>query len=195
VFTHTFFIEIYAHNDNAMRIKQRRKQPARKRKRSIADVVEAMAARGEPEDAIALEVNLNKNTLRRRHILEIARGRAAKAQAADVGRVELHAINAILTAFHDGTSSWNVPEGNLLWPGVHADCAQSPADAFARWLLDGGRFIVSGLSTPRFSRERLREFADVRAAAEKLLQKYDRAIGRMDIQSRRPMCASGVNLT
>jgi hypothetical protein len=40
----------------AMRRKTPRKKPARKRRRSIAHVVEAMAARGEPEDAIALEV-------------------------------------------------------------------------------------------------------------------------------------------
>jgi hypothetical protein len=148
--------------------KKHRKQPAGKRKRSVAHVVEALARLGEPEDAIALQVNLNKNTLRRRHILDIARGRAAKVQAADMTRAEMCAADAILSAF---SGTWNVPgEGNLLWAGVDGDGARNPADAFARWMLNGSKFITSGLAS-RFSRERLREFAAVKAAAEKLLQK------------------------
>src|SRR6478752_2994127 len=143
--------------------KKHRKHSGRKPKRSVAHVVEALARLGEPEDAIALKVNLSKNSLRRRHILDIARGRAAKAQAADMTRAEMCAADAILSAF---SGTWNVPgEGNLLWAS-----ARNPADAFARWMLNGSKFITSGLAS-RFSRERLGEFAAVKAAAEKLLQK------------------------
>jgi hypothetical protein len=163
------FFSKYMPTEHSMRPrKKHRKQPTGKRKRSVAHVVEALARLGEPEDAIALQVNLNKNTLRRRHILDIARGRAAKAQATQLSRAEQHAINAILGAIN---SEWHTPDtGNDLWPGLRGGGARDAPDAVAAWLLNGARFVTAGLNT-NFSPERLREFAEVKAAAEKLLQK------------------------
>jgi hypothetical protein len=53
---------------------------------------------------------------------------------------------------------------------LHGGGARDAPDAVAAWLLSGARFITAGLTT-NFSPERLREFAEVKAAAEKLLQK------------------------
>jgi hypothetical protein len=146
--------------------KQRQRQPRRKRKRSISDAVESMAALGKPEDLIAFETGLNKNTLRRRHIADIARGKAAKVQAANLSREEKCACDSILSSFD---SKWNTPEhGNLLWRGLGDSGARDPAEAFAAWALAGSKFICTG-SNDDFSVERLQQFAAVKAAALKLL--------------------------
>jgi len=94
-------------------------------------------------------------------------GKPLKAQAAALTREEMHAADSILNSTN---SEWFAPDtGNDLWAGLDGGGAKSAADAFARWLLDGGRFICTGLDD-NFSRERLQEFATVKAAAQKLLK-------------------------
>jgi hypothetical protein len=126
-----------------------------------------MAFAGQSEDAIALYYGLHKNTLRARfaHALDRGRDRARKAIACDLTREEKCALNSILSAF---ASQWHQPGGNLLWRGINRDSATSPADAFAAWVLAGRRFICTGLDDD-FSRERLQEFAAVKAEAQELL--------------------------
>lgn len=134
-------------------------------------MVEKLTAAGLNADAVAQVLNVNKNRLRAEHALALTNGRAtlkkqkAEAAAAALTSEEKFALDAILEAF-DG---WDEPDGNLLWSGVNGDGATSPADAFARWMLDGGKFICTGLDD-NFSRDRLEEFAQVKAAAKKLLK-------------------------
>jgi hypothetical protein len=155
-----FLLKYLPRNDSAMRRKQPRQQPTRKRRQTIADRIEAMAARGEPEDLIALKVNLSKNSLRRRHILHIRRGRAAKVQGAAMTRAEMCCASAILASFD---SEWFDPAyGNDLWPGLAGDNAKTAADAYARWLRDGGRLITSGIGK-NFGPERIAKFCKLKA--------------------------------
>ena len=130
-------------------------------------------AAGHVEDEIALRLGVHKNELRARFIEDIKRGKrmaaASKLQITDMRRQELDALNAILLAFDGG--AWDAPDGrNDLWPGLDGEGASSPADAFAAWLAGAGKFICTGLDG-RFSPERLREFAQLKAGAVKLLQK------------------------
>ena len=154
-------------------MKQRAKHRKKSSRKTIARLVADMAAAGHIEDEIALRLSVHKNELRARYIEDIKRGKrlaaASKLQITDIRRQELHALNAILLAFDSG--KWNAPDGrNDLWPGLDGEGAHSPADAFAAWLVDGGKFICTGLDG-RFSPERLREFVELKAEAEKLLQK------------------------
>jgi hypothetical protein len=129
-----------------------------------------MAASGLVEDEIALRLGIDKNALRARYIDEIKAGKAVAARAAEaceLTREERHAADAILGVID---SEWHTPDGNDLWPGLNGDGARSAPDAFARWLLDGGKFICTGLDDD-FPRERLREFAEVKAAAQALLRR------------------------
>jgi len=128
-----------------------------------------MAQSGLVEDQIAGRLGINKNTLRARHIDDIKRGKQiaaeSEAQIDGMSRQELHVLDAIESSFK---SKWYTPEhGNLLWRGLDGKGARSPADAFAAWAAGGGSFICTGLDG-RFSRERLREFAELKAEAEKL---------------------------
>lgn len=126
-----------------------------------------MAARGAVEDEIALRLGIDKNQLRARYIDAIKRGRrmARAGEVDDMTREEMHAADAIQSAIN---SEWHTPDGNDLWPGLDGDSAQSAADAFARWMLDGGYAHRAGL-TARFERERLPELRKIKAEAVMLL--------------------------
>jgi hypothetical protein len=155
---------IFAGNIYMKRRAKARKKPSRK---PIAEAVRDMAASGAVEDEIALRLGIDKNTLRAKYIVDIKRGRRM-ARASEVGDMtgeEMHAANAILSAIN---GPWHTPDGNDLWPGLASDSAQSAADAFAKWQLDGGKFICTGLSA-RFERERVAEFRKIKAEAEMLL--------------------------
>jgi hypothetical protein len=78
-------------------------------------------------------------------------------------REELHCLDAIVSAFDD--EKWNLKGRNLLFHGVDGGGATNPADAFAKWHADGGRFITMGLGSRRFSREQLQRFAAIKAEA------------------------------
>jgi hypothetical protein len=138
-------------------------------------LVEALTAKGLSGDVISELLNVNKNRLRREHAvaLHIGRMKAKKQKAAtkarDMTRAEMHAANAILVAFAD--EEWVDPvDGNLLWVGLDGDAgAKTPADAYARWLRDGGKFITSGISK-NFGPERIAEFCKLKGEAEKLLR-------------------------
>jgi hypothetical protein len=142
---------------------------------SNRDIVERLARAGLNADAIAQVVGVNKNTLRAQHALALANGRAAlkrrkaEERASALTREECCAANAILMAF-DGGNKWLFRGKSLLWRGVSGEGAHSAADAFARWQLDGRTFITTGI-TDRFSPARIREFAELKAEAKKLLQK------------------------
>jgi hypothetical protein len=168
----------------------RRKKPGRK---AVAQMVANMARLGHVEDQIALRLGVNKNQLRARYIDDIKRGKrmaaASEAQLAGMSRQELHACNAILLAFDGG--DWIAPDGRSdLWSGLDDKGARSPADAFAAWLAGGGKFICTGLDG-RFSPERLQEFAELKAEAEKLLQKHGRTRPRRRADRMSVMSAFG----
>jgi hypothetical protein len=137
------------------------------RHRSQAHVVRKLARSGLVEDEIALRLGIDKNTLRARYIDAIKRGRrmARAGEVDDMTREEIHAANAILSAIN---SEWHTADGNDLWPGLDGGGAKSAADAFAKWQLDGGKFICTGLSA-RFERERVAELRRIKAEAEALL--------------------------
>ena len=152
-------------------LKQRPKCRKKSGRKPVAEMVRDMAASGLVEDEIALRLNIDKNQLRARYIDAIKRGKrmaaSSKARATQLSRTEQHAINAILSTIN---SEWHTPDGNDLWPGLHGGGARDAPDAVAAWLLNGARFVTTGLTT-NFSPERLREFAEVKAAAEELLEK------------------------
>ena len=132
-------------------------------------IVQALRAKGLSGDVISEVLNVNKNTLRARHALPLHIGRAKlkqqKAEAGELMLTEMCAANAILGAID---SEWQTPDGNLIWAGLDGDGAKSAADAFARWLRDGGRFITAGIHR-NFSPERIAEFVALKREAEKLL--------------------------
>ena len=132
-------------------------------------IVEALTAKGLSGDVISEILNVNKNTLRSKHALALHIGRAKRtqkaAEAGDMTRAEMCCADAILSSF---VSEWFTADGNDLWPGLHSDNAKTPADAFARWQQDGGRFVTSGISK-NFGPERIAEFCKLKAEAEKLL--------------------------
>jgi hypothetical protein len=141
----------------------------------IHDRVRGLMEGGAVEDEIALELGVDKNQLRRKHIRALRQGREtrrqqqAETELASLTREELHCLDAIVTSFNDPT--WLTSDGcSYLWRGVDGKAARSPADAFAGWQERGSRFICTGLNG-RFSPERFREFAELKAEAEKLLQK------------------------
>jgi len=151
-------------------LQQRSKCRKKSGRKTIGALIANMAANGHVEDEIALRLGIDKNTLRAKFIDAIKCGKrmaaSSKARATQLSRTEQHAINAILVAID---SEWHTPDGNDLWPGLGGGGARDAPDAVAAWLLNGGRFVTTGLTT-NFSPERLREFADVKAAAEKLLK-------------------------
>jgi hypothetical protein len=142
-----------------------RKKPRRK---PLAVVVRNLASAGLVEDQIALRLGIDKNTLRAKYIDHIKIGKRARAKKAngDLTHPEMCCAAAILASF---ASEWFDPaHGNDLWPGLDSDSAKTPADAYARWQRDGGRFITSGIGK-NFGFERIAEFCELKAEAEKLL--------------------------
>jgi hypothetical protein len=143
---------------------------ARSKSRSnVNKLVRNLASSGASEDEIGAHLGMGRSRVRARHILDVKAGREIRRKqqttASDMSREEMHACDAILGAF--SSSKWNGPEGNLLWRGVGGGPALTPADAYAGWLARGAKFVVTGLDH-NFSLERLRQFAEVKAAAEKL---------------------------
>ena len=132
-------------------------------------IVQALRAKGLSGDVISEVLNVNKNTLRARHALPLHIGRAKlklqKAEAGELMLTEMCAANVILGAIN---SEWQTPDGNLIWPGLDGGGARTPADAFATWVRDGGRFITAGIHR-NFSPERIAEFVALKREAEKLL--------------------------
>jgi hypothetical protein len=135
-------------------------------------MVEQLTAAGLNADAVAQIINVNKNTLRAEHALALANGRATlkkkkvEQKASALTRQEQHAADAILATFSDG--NWIMPDGRCaLFPGTDGQGARTAADAFAKWVADGGRWITTGLNH-NFSPEQLREFAALKAEAAKL---------------------------
>ena len=126
-----------------------------------------MAASGLVEDEIALRLGIDKNTLRARYIDAIKAGKAMAAagavEACELTREEMHAADAILSAIN---SEWHTVDGNDLWPGLDGEGARSAADAFARWQLDGGKFICAGPS--QLDQDRVAELCRIKAEAEAL---------------------------
>jgi hypothetical protein len=143
--------------------------------RDQARIVEAMAEKGLSADVIAACLGIDRNTLRGRHALSLHNGRvkAAKQKAAARGdgltRAEMRAADVILGAI---SSHWQTPDlGNLLFEGLDGHGARNAAQAYARWLRDGGRWNCSGLTTD-FSPERIAEFVALKRAAEELLKDF-----------------------
>ena len=141
-----------------------------------------MAASGLVEDEIALRLGVDKNELRARYIDAIKVGKAmaaaGAAEACELTREEMHAADAILSAIN---SEWHtVARGNDLWPGLDGEGARSAADAFARWQLDGGKFICAGLS--QLDRDRVVELCRIKAEAEALLMQRARCHPRPIIE-------------
>jgi hypothetical protein len=139
-------------------------------------VVEALRAKGLSGDVISQIFNVNKNTLRSEYALALHFGRVkaqqqrAAAKGGDLTCAEKHAANLILQAT---SSHWQTPEhGNLIFQGLDGHGARSPAQAYAKWLLDGGRWNCSGL-TSDFSAERIAEFIALKREAQKLLGNGD----------------------
>jgi hypothetical protein len=162
---HAFSREIYM-------LKQRAKHRKKPGGKTIAQLVANMAATGHVEDEIALHLGVDKNTLRARYIAHIKAGKRARAsseaEAIDLTRAEMCCASAILASFD---SEWFDPAyGNDLWPGLAGDNAKTAADAYARWLRDGGRLITSGIGK-NFGPERIAEFCKLKAEAEKLLKR------------------------
>jgi hypothetical protein len=128
-------------------------------------LVEALKAKGLSGDVISEILNVNKNTLRARHALALHIGRAKlkqqKAAARDLTYPEMCCADAILSSV---ASEWF----DCLWSGLHSDSAKTPADAYARWLRDGGRFITAGIRK-NFSPERIAEFVALKREAQALL--------------------------
>ena len=143
--------------------------PKRKPSRRDRDMVETLTAAGLNGDSVAAVLGLNKNMLRSRHALALANGRAAmmkrkaEARAAKLTSEERFALDAIMTE-----SAIDLGD---LWPGLGGGGARSPADAFARWLRDGSRYVCTGLEQDKFTSEQLDAFAQVKAEAKKLLLK------------------------
>jgi hypothetical protein len=112
-------------------------------------MVEQLATDGFSADVIAARLNMNKNTLRARHALQLKAGRDAKlekraeAEAAELRKSERARLYAIKQSFE---SDWYSPEhGNPLFGDTH-----SVEEALA-WCIeqDGGgpcRWITTGLS-------------------------------------------------
>jgi hypothetical protein len=143
-----------------------------KRLRDPECIVEAMAAKGLSADVIAACLGMDRNTLRGRHALSLHNGRvrAAKQRAAakggDLTREEKHAADVILQAI---SSHWQTPEyGNLIFQGLDGHGARTAAQAYAKWMRDGGRWNCSGL-TADFNPERVAEFVALKREAQKLL--------------------------
>ena len=140
--------------------------------RDQARIVEAMAAKGLSADVIAACLNMDRNTLRGRHALALFNGREkakkqkVAAKGGDLTRAEIRAADAIL---HEVNSHWQTPDlGNLIFEGLDGRGARNAAQAYARWLRDGGRWNCIGF-TANFSAERLAEFAALKREAQKLL--------------------------
>jgi len=135
-------------------------------------VVQALRAKGLSGDVISEIPNVNKNTLRSKHAVALHIGRARlkqqKAEAGDLTSAEKHAADSILQAT---SSHWQTPEhGNLLYDGLDGHGARSPAQAYAKWLLDGGRWNCTG-RTNDFSAERIAEFVALKREAQRLLDR------------------------
>ena len=82
-----------------------------------------------------------------------------------MSKAELHVLDSIESSFK---SKWYTPEhGNLLWRGLDGNGARTPADAFAKWQLDGAHFVTIGLDHS-FAAQRLKAFAQIKREAEKL---------------------------
>jgi hypothetical protein len=139
--------------------------------RDQARIVEAMAAKGLSADVIAACLGTDRNTLRGRHALSLHNGRVkAKKQKAEskgaLSREEMLACDSILSS---SASHWFDPtHGNLLWAGLSGACAKTPADAFAKWLRDSGRFNTTGVDKI-FDPARIAEFVALKRDAQKLL--------------------------
>jgi hypothetical protein len=127
------------------------------------------AGAAEPWDQIASRLGVDKNELRRRYIDEIKRGKAmaatSAAEAGELTRAEKYAAHVILGATN---SHWQTELGNLIFDGLDSSGAKSAADAYAKWLLDGGRWNCSAFTT-NFSDERIAEFVALKIEAQKLL--------------------------
>ena len=137
----------------------------------IHDQVHDLMAAGGVEDEVALELGVDKNQLRRKHIRALRQGRAARrqqqAEAEEaLTREEQCVADVILNSFADG--NWLFRGRCLLWRGTDGDFARTPADAFARWLRDGHGWLTAGLAR-NFSAEQLSQFVQLKAEALKLL--------------------------
>jgi hypothetical protein len=140
-----------------------RSRPHSRRRRQ--DEVRVMAASGLVEDQIALRLRTDKNQLRRKYIDSIKQGRAIarerKAATCELTYAEKCCADVILSSVGSGWLS-------LLWSGVDGDRAKTPADAYARWLRDGGRFMTAGIRKT-FGPERIAEFCALKIEAQALL--------------------------
>ena len=150
---------------------KKRHKPPSKSARKQNQLVERLAAAGLNGDVIAEVLGVNKNQLRSQHAVALYSGRKEaeklKAEPSDLSRTEACAASAILSAF-DG-DSWRAPDGRSdLWSGLDGGGAKSPADAYARWLRDGGRFITTGIDKT-FGPERLADFVTLKIEAQRLL--------------------------
>jgi hypothetical protein len=154
-------------------------KPSRKSVRPPRDqrrLVEQLTAAGLNADIVSQILNVNKNKLRREHAVALYSGRkeaerqkAAKAKANVLSREEKHAADAVLSAT---SSHWQTELGNLIFDGLDGSGAKTAADAYAKWLRDGGRWNCSGLAT-NFSDERVAEFARLKAEALQLLKRLN----------------------
>jgi hypothetical protein len=128
-------------------------------------VVEVLRAKGLSGDVISEILNVNKNTLRSKHAVALHIGRMKlkqqRAAARDLTYAEMCCADVILNSVGSG---WF----EIIWSGLHGDSAKTPADAYARWLRDGGRFITAGIHR-NFSPERVAEFVALKREAQALL--------------------------
>jgi hypothetical protein len=136
-------------------------------------IVQALRAKGLSGDVISEILKVNKNTLRSKHALALHIGRAKlkqqKAEASDLTRAQKHAADSILSAVN---SHWQTPDhGNLIFSGLDGHGARSAAQAYAKWLLNGGHWNCSGLAT-NFSDAQVVEFVALKRAAEELLKDF-----------------------
>ena len=125
-------------------------------------------AGGAVEDEVALNLRMDKNRLRRKHIFALKDGRkAARAATTEatnaLTKEEYHFLDATTSSF---SSHWFDPEyGNLLCHGMDGN-AKNVEDAFRYWKSQGGHYICTGLSN-RFDPEKLAEFSKIVASYNK----------------------------
>jgi hypothetical protein len=126
----------------------------------------ALARQGLSGDVIAATVGVNKNFLRSEHALDLHEGkkiRAAEQAAADAEAVkitpeEFHFLDAASASF---ASHWFDPQfGNALFFGTDGKGAKNIDDAFAAWKREGGKFILTGLTT-RLDPQKAAKFSEI----------------------------------
>jgi hypothetical protein len=148
--------------------------PGPKPRKTQREAVTAMARAGLVEDQIASRLGVDKNKLRAQHIDDIKEGKrdAAAADAeAVITKEEYYFLDSASSSFAE--DGWSDPQlGNLLFPGMHGEGARNLADAFARWKMDGGKWMTTGLSG-KFNLEKYAEFAKVVSAYRQNLKLHE----------------------